>query len=158
ENDVVYKYLQTGLYEPRKSVPTIANAMDVGDPSNFARILDLYHHSHEAMRQDIQGFRYSDKEIRKVVKEVYSESGYLLDPHGATAYQALIEGLQPGESGVFLETAHPAKFLGPMEKIVGEGNVPIPDKLSGFLEGEKQSVPLSKEFDDFKAFLMNSRD
>lgn len=158
ENDVVYKYLQTGLYEPRKSVPTIANAMDVGDPSNFARILDLYHHSHEAMRQDIQGFRYSDKEIRKVVKEVYSESGYLLDPHGATAYQALIEGLQPGESGVFLETAHPAKFLGPMEKIVGEGNVPIPDKLAGFLEGEKQSVPLSKEFDDFKAFLMNSRD
>lgn len=154
ENDVVYQYLQTGVYEPRKSVATIANAMDVGDPSNFARILDLYHHSHEAIREDIQGFRYNDKEIRKVVREVYEDSGYLLDPHGATGYQALVEGLKPGESGVFLETAHPAKFLDTMEKIIGEGNVPIPEKLAGFMKKEKLSVPLGKDFNDLKAFLL----
>jgi threonine synthase len=155
ENDVVYNYLKTGLYEPRKSVATIANAMDVGDPSNFARILDLYHHSHEAIQTDIEGFRYSDKEIRKIVKDVYAESGYLLDPHGATAYQALVDGLRPGETGVFLETAHPAKFLGTMQKIVGEENVSIPEKLAGFLDGEKLSIQLSKEFEDFKNFLLN---
>ena len=154
ENDVVYNYLKTGLYEPRKSVATIANAMDVGDPSNFARILDLYHHSHEAVQAEIEGFRYSDKEIRKIVKDVYTESGYLLDPHGATAYQALVDGLRPGETGVFLETAHPAKFLGTMQKIVGEENVSIPEKLAGFLDGEKHSIQLSKEFDDFKNFLL----
>lgn len=154
ENDVVYNYLKTGLYEPRKSVATIANAMDVGDPSNFARIMDLYHHSHEAVCAEIEGFRYSDKEIRKIVKDVYIESGYLLDPHGATAYQALVDGLKPGETGVFLETAHPAKFLGTMQKIVGEENVSIPDKLAGFLDGEKVSISLSKEFDDFKKFLL----
>ncbi|MGV8137837.1 MAG: threonine synthase [Mangrovibacterium sp.] len=154
ENDVVYNYLKTGLYEPRKSVSTIANAMDVGDPSNFARIMDLYHHSHAAVKAEIEGFRYSDKEIRKIVKDVFGESGYLLDPHGATAYQALVDGLRPGETGVFLETAHPAKFLGTMQKIVGEENVPIPEKLAGFLDGEKLSIRLSKEFDDFKDFLM----
>ncbi len=154
ENDVVYNYLKTGLYEPRKSVSTIANAMDVGDPSNFARIMDLYHHSHAVVKAEIEGFRYSDKEIRKIVKDVFVESGYLLDPHGATAYQALVDGLRPGETGVFLETAHPAKFLGTMQKIVGEENVPIPEKLAGFLDGEKLSIRLSKEFDDFKDFLM----
>jgi len=154
ENDVVYNYLKTGLYAPRKSVSTIANAMDVGDPSNFARIMDLYHHSHAVVKAEIEGFRYSDKEIRKIVKDVFVESGYLLDPHGATAYQALVDGLRPGETGVFLETAHPAKFLGTMQKIVGEENVPIPEKLAGFLDGEKLSIRLSKEFDDFKDFLM----
>lgn len=154
ENDVVYQYLQTGLYEPRKSVATIANAMDVGDPSNFVRILDLYDHSYEIIREEIQGFRYSDKEIKKVVRDVYEDSGYLLDPHGATGYQALVEGLKPGETGVFLATAHPAKFLGTMEKIIGEGNVPIPEKLAGFMKREKLSIKLGKDFREFKAFLL----
>ncbi len=155
ENDVVYNYLKSGLYEPRKSVATIANAMDVGDPSNFARILDLYHHSHEAIISEIEGFRYSDKEIKKIVREVYAQSGYLLDPHGATAYQALVESLREGEAGVFLETAHPAKFLDTIQKIVGEENIQVPEKLAGFLKGEKLSVPLEKEFEYFKAFLLS---
>ncbi len=89
-----------------------------------------------------------------MVREVYEDSGYLLDPHGATGYQALVEGLKPGESGVFLETAHPAKFLDTMEKIIGEGNVPIPEKLAGFMKKEKLSVPLGKDFNDLKAFLL----
>ena len=128
--------------------------MDVGNPSNFARILDLYGHSWEAIRKDIRGFRYSDKEIREVVKRVYSTSEYLLDPHGATGYKALEDDLGTGEVGIFLETAHPAKFTGTVEEIVGKGNVEMPEKLAEFMKGEKLSVPLSKNFDDFKAFLM----
>jgi len=154
ENDIVCKYLQTGKYEPRESVATIANAMDVGDPSNFARILDLYGNSYEAIKAEIKGFRYSDEEIREIVKTVYADSGYLLDPHGATGYKALEEDLKAGEVGVFLETAHPAKFTGTVEKIIGTGNVPMPDKLAEFMKGEKRSVQLSRNFDDFKAFLL----
>lgn len=154
ENDIVYQYLQTGKYEPRASVATIANAMDVGDPSNFARILDLYGHSYEAIKADMKGFRYSDDEIRDVVKVVYQQVGYLADPHGATGYKALTEDLQEGEVGVFLETAHPAKFTETVEKIIGAGNVPLPEKLAEFMKGEKQSVLLSKVFEDFKAFLL----
>jgi threonine synthase len=154
ENDIVYKYLQTGKYEPRSSVATIANAMDVGDPSNFARILDLYGNSHEAIKDDMKGYRYSDAEIREVVKEVYAKYSYLPDPHGATGYKALVEDLQYGEVGVFLETAHPAKFTETVEEILGIGNVPLPEKLAEFMKGEKLSIPLSKKFEDFKKFLL----
>lgn len=154
ENDIVYQYLQTGKYEPRASVATIANAMDVGDPSNFARIQDLYNHSHEAIKADMNGYRYSDADIREVVKEVYHKYGYLPDPHGATGYKALEEDLLDGEVGVFLETAHPAKFTETVEKIIGVGKVPLPEKLAEFMKGEKLSIPLSKEFDDFRAFLL----
>ena len=154
ENDIVYKYLQTGKYEPRSSVSTIANAMDVGDPSNFARILDLYGHSHEAIKSIMKGFRYSDDEIRETVKKVYNNYAYLPDPHGACGYKALEEDLQDGEVGVFLETAHPAKFTETVEQIIGVGNVPLPEKLAEFMKGEKLSEPLSKEYEDFKAFLL----
>ena len=154
ENDIVYNYLKTGKYEPRASVATIANAMDVGDPSNFARILDLYDHSHAAIRTELTGFRYSDQEIREVLREVYHKYGYLTDPHGATGYKALDESLQDGEVGVFLETAHPAKFTETVEKIIGVGKVPLPEKLAEFMKGDKLSIPLSKEFDDFRAFLL----
>ena len=154
ENDIVYNYLKTGKYEPRASVATIANAMDVGDPSNFARILDLYDHSHAAIRTEMTGFRYSDQEIREVLREVYHKYGYLTDPHGATGYKALDESLQDGEVGVFLETAHPAKFTETVEKIIGVGKVPLPEKLAEFMKGDKLSIPLSKEFDDFRAFLL----
>ncbi len=153
ENDIVFNYLKTGKYEPRSSVATIANAMDVGDPSNFARILDLYDHSHETIRSVMKGFRYSDDEIRETVKAVYGESNYLLDPHGACGYKSLAEDLQEGEVGVFLETAHPAKFTETVEGIIGVGNVPLPEKLAEFMKGEKLSIPLSKEYEDFKAFL-----
>ncbi len=154
ENDIVYKYLQSGKYEPRASVSTIANAMDVGDPSNFARILDLFDHSHEAIKSKMKGFRYSDAEIREVLKAVYDQYDYLPDPHGATGYRALEEDLQDGEVGVFLETAHPAKFTETVEKIIGAGNVPLPEKLAEFMKGEKLSIPLSKEFDNFRDFLL----
>lgn len=152
-NDIFYQYLKSGVYSPRPSVATIANAMDVGNPSNFARILDLYGNSHDAISDEIGGATYTDGQIRDTVGSVYKETGYLLDPHGACGYRALEEGLRPGETGVFLETAHPAKFLQTVEEIIGE-KVAIPEKLQAFMKGTKQSVPMAKDFAAFKAYLM----
>lgn len=153
-NDIFYQYLQTGVYSPRPSVATIANAMDVGAPSNFARVLDLYGNSHDAICADISGATYTDEQIAETVKNVWQAHHYLLDPHGACGYRALSEGLKPGETGIFLETAHPAKFKDTVEKIIGE-EVEIPAKLQAFMRGEKKSVAMSKEFTAFKNYLMN---
>ena len=152
-NDIFYQYLKTGEYCPRPSVATIANAMDVGDPSNFARVLDLYEGSHDAIASEISGETYTDEQIRETVQKVYEETGYLLDPHGACGYRALVEELKEGEVGLFLETAHPAKFLQTVESIIGV-EVKIPEKLQAFMKGTKQSVPMSKDFAAFKAYLM----
>ena len=152
-NDIFYQYLQSGEYNPRPSVATIANAMDVGDPSNFARVLALYENSHEAISDEISGATYTDEQIRETVKTTYQETGYLLDPHGACGYRALEEGLQVGETGVFLETAHPAKFLETVEGIIGD-KVEIPAKLQAFMKGTKQSIPMTKDFESFKAYLL----
>lgn len=152
-NDVFYEYLQTGQYNPRPSVQTLANAMDVGDPSNFARVLALYGQDIEAIRSDISGARFGDEEIAETIRRCYRETGYLLDPHGACGYGALEAGLKAGETGVFLETAHPTKFLEKVEEITGE-QFEIPERLQAFMRGTKQSEPLSKEFGDFKSFLL----
>ena len=152
-NDVFYQYLRTALYQPRPSTPTIANAMDVGAPSNFARILDLYGDSHDAIAADISGATYTDQQIADTVRAVWQEHRYLLDPHGACGYRALSEGLRPGEEGIFLETAHPAKFKDTVERIVGQP-VSIPAKLQAFMQGAKQSVEMSRDFASFKAYLM----
>lgn len=152
-NDIFYQYLKTGQYAPKPSVQTIANAMDVGDPSNFARILDLYEGSHDAIASEISGETYTDDQIRETVQLTYDETGYLLDPHGACGYRALSENLQPGEVGVFLETAHPAKFLHTVEDIIGT-DINIPEKLKAFMNGTKQSVPMSKNFMTFKEWLL----
>lgn len=153
ENDIVYKYLQNGKYEPRASVSTIANAMDVGDPSNFARILDLYEHSHSAISADMIGYRYNDAEVREVMKDIHFKYAYTLDPHGAIGYKALDENLQEGEVGVFLETAHPAKFTETVESVLGK-KILLPEKLAEFMKGEKLSIPMSKEFEYFKTYLL----
>lgn len=153
KNDIFYQYLQTGKYNPRPSIATIANAMDVGDPSNFARILDLYGESHEEICKEISGKTYTDEQIRETVKCTYDETGYLLDPHGACGYRALVEELRDDETGIFLETAHPAKFLDTVERIIGD-KVEIPAKLQEFMKGEKKSLPISKDFVSFKEYLM----
>ena len=152
-NDIFFKYLQTGKYEPKPSVQTIANAMDVGDPSNFARVYDLYGKSHEAICADISGATYTDEQIAETIKEVKAETGYVCDPHGACGYRALKEGLKAGEVGVFLETAHPAKFKDTVDRILG-ADIEIPAKLQAFMKGKKQSVPMTKDFADFKQFLL----
>ena len=156
-NDVFLEYLKTGIYTPRPSVATIANAMDVGDPSNFARILDLFGKNgnpHQEISRLISGYRFTDEEIAVTMKQVYTKTGYLLDPHGACGYQALIENkLAPGETGVFLETAHPAKFKGTVDSIL-EADIEIPAKLKAFMQGTKQSIELKKDFEGFKSYLM----
>ena len=152
-NDVFYNYLQTGKYEPKASIQTLANAMDVGDPSNFARIYDLYGKSHERISSLISGATYKDEQIAETMRQCYSETGYVLDPHGACGYKALEEGLQEGEIGVFCETAHPAKFKEKVDSILGT-DIEIPARLRAFMEGEKQSVEMSKDFADFKHYLM----
>ena len=151
-NDIFYKYIQTGKYDPKPSVQTIANAMDVGDPSNFARILDLYGNSHEAICKDISGATYTDEQIAETMRQCLAETGYQLDPHGACGYRALQEGLREGEVGFFIETAHPAKFKQTVDSICG-GDVAIPERLQAFMKGTKQSIPMSKDYDSFKAFL-----
>ena len=154
-NDIFFQYLQTGEYSPRPSVSTIANAMDVGDPSNFTRVLDLYKGSHKAICEEISGATYTDNQIAETLKACYRENKYLLDPHGACGYRALKEKLQANENGVFLETAHPAKFLETVEQIIGE-KVEIPQKLQEFMKGKKESISISKEFESFKKYLLNT--
>lgn len=152
-NDIFYNYLMTGKYEPKPSKQTLANAMDVGDPSNFARVYDLYNGSWDAIRTDISGATYTDDMIRETMSECYKRTGYVLDPHGACGYRALREQLKPGEIGVFCETAHPAKFKEKVDSII-DADIAIPDRLAAFMKGTKQSVPMSKNFTEFKTFLM----
>ena len=152
-NDIFFKYLQTGKYEPKPSKQTLANAMDVGDPSNFARIYDLYGKSHEKITSLISGATYSDDQIRQTMRECYEDTKYILDPHGACGFQALVDDLNPDETGAFCETAHPAKFKEKVDEILGI-DVAIPERLQNFMKGQKQSVPMSKDFADFKQYLM----
>ena len=160
-NDIFFKYLQTGKYEPKPSKQTLANAMDVGDPSNFARILNLYSQNgalspedtHQAITSLISGATYSDEQIRQTMRQCFKETGYILDPHGACGYQALEDGLKEGEVGVFCETAHPAKFKEKVDDILSI-DVEIPARLAAFMRGQKQSVPMTKDFSDFKQYLL----
>lgn len=156
ENDVFLEYLQTGKYSPRPSVQTYANAMDVGAPSNFARILELYGNSHAAIAAEISGFKVSDTEILETIKNVYERDGYIPDPHGACAYRALKSLMKPGETGIFLETAHPAKFGEVIMKAIGR-EAEMPARLREFLKGEKKSEGLDKDFTTFKQFLMERK-
>lgn len=152
-NDVFYNFLQTGEYLPKPSVQTIANAMDVGNPSNFARIYDMFEGNADSIRSVIGGTTYSDDQIRQTMRECYSTTGYVLDPHGACGYRALKEGLKPGETGVFLETAHPAKFNSVVEGVIG-APVSIPERLAAFMKGEKQTVEMGASFSEFKSYLL----
>lgn len=153
-NDIFYKYLQTGVYEPKASVQTIANAMDVGAPSNFARIIELYNEDYTAICTDIIGAAYSDEMIRDTMKKCYDETGYVLDPHGACGYKALEDSLQTGEIGVFCETAHPAKFKETVDKTLSI-DIDIPARLQAFMTGEKNTVSMKNNFNDFKQLLLN---
>ncbi|MDR1667822.1 MAG: threonine synthase [Bacteroidales bacterium] len=156
-NDIVPKYIENGHYQPKPSVATVANAMDVGNPSNFARILELYGHSREAICADIEGYVCTDEEIRTTIGEVYERQQYLLDPHGAVGYKALQDHLykHPENTGFFIETAHPAKFRETVEPAIRQ-KIPLPANLSRFAGGIKQTEKLSTNFDIFKNFLIRS--
>jgi len=154
-NDIVPHYLQSGNYLPRPSVATLANAMDVGNPSNFARIVDLYNGSYEDISHDISGFVSADEQIRTTIKEVYTNRGYLLDPHGATGYRALKTCLDqyPSAAGFFIETAHPAKFTEIVESIIGK-EIALPPNIARFAAGIKQTIELPATFNALKEFLV----
>ena len=152
-NDIVYRYLLTGEYCPRPSIQTIANAMDVGDPSNFARINDLFKGDWRKISSLMSGATYSDGQIRQAMRRCYDQNHYILDPHGACGYQALKDLLLDGEVGVFGETAHPAKFKETVESAVN-AEVAMPERLAAFMKGEKRSIAMSREFGDFKRLLM----
>lgn len=151
-NDVFLQYLQTGNYLPRPSIATLANAMDVGDPSNFVRILDLYDGDWNAIRAFLSGQSVDDDTILSTIRDCRWQTGYILDPHGACAYRALADDLRDGENGLFCETAHPAKFKDTVEEATDQP-VGIPGRLAAFMRGEKKSVPLPADFQAFKAYL-----
>jgi threonine synthase len=155
-NDVVPAYLETGTFTPRPSVATLSNAMDVGHPSNFERMLWLYGSDVEAMRRDVTGCRFSDDDVRATIKRVYEERGYLLDPHSAIAYMGLTgrdgrEG-QDGRTGVFLSTAHPAKFAEIVEPIIGRP-VEKPPALAAALNGPQHIIRIRASLDRLLGML-----
>lgn len=154
-NDVVPEYLQTKLFSPRPSQQTISNAMDVGNPSNFVRLLDLYNNDFDQLSSDIVGCSFSDEETRNAMRQVHKEIKYTMDPHGAIGYLGLKQYMNanPGLAGVFLETAHPAKFVNVVEDILGK-SVPIPEKLQKFMANKKLSQKMDKGFESFKDYLL----
>ncbi|MDC0357879.1 threonine synthase [Oligoflexia bacterium] len=155
-NDVVPQYLKSGVFEPRASVQTISNAMDVGAPSNFARIQDLYKASQEALCADVWGSAYTDDETKAVIKSVFDQYRYTLDPHGAVGFAAFSDYLkeEPTAKGIIVETAHPAKFIDVVETVLGI-RPEIPERLASCMSKAKQATLISTEFEPFKELLLN---
>lgn len=151
-NDVVPQYVRSGDFTPRPSVATIANAMDVGNPSNFARILDIYKHNHSAFIQDIQADFVVDSDIKETIITVDKTLNYTLDPHGAVGYFAIKKALTSEYVGLFLETAHPAKFPEVVEPLI-KRSVDTPQRLEAFKNGIKRSVEIDKSLDGLKSIL-----
>ena len=153
-NDIVPEYLRTSEFKPRPSRSTISNAMDVGNPSNFARMLDLYQHDFEKLKADISGYDFSDSETQTVMRDVFSETKYILDPHGAVGYLGLKKYLAENKNvtGVFLETAHPAKFLEVVERTL-KTQVQIPKELEAFLKKKKIATKCYSDLDSIKKNL-----
>lgn len=152
-NKVFPEYLRTGNYSPIESIATIANAMDVGSPSNFVRVQEIFP-SHEKMTEKMEGFFYSDGEIRQTMKRVYEETGYILDPHGAIGYQSCEDHSQNTNfQYIFLETAHPCKFLPEVESTI-ENKVILPPAIEELLDKKIDKTPLNKEFSSFKSWLL----
>ena len=154
ENNVVTRFLESKEYEPKQSVQTISNAMDVGNPSNFVRILELFDNEFDSLSQQLSSFSYSDEETRKAIKEVKQKYNYVMDPHGAVGYLGLQDFLaeNPEYYGTFLETAHPVKFLETVEEVIGK-KVEIPDSIKEIIAKEKKAINVSN-YDDLKAYLM----
>ncbi len=156
ENDVVPEYLDSGVFEPKDSVATISNAMDVGNPSNFPRILALHDNDYEKVRASISGFSFDDEETKLAMAEVYNDYDYIMCPHTAVAYlglSAYLESVDSEVKGVLLSTADPSKFKETVEEVIGT-EVEMPERLTAIIDKEKVSIPMSKDFAEFKSFLL----
>ena len=154
-NDVVSDFLQTEILKPKKAVPTLSNAMDVGDPSNFIRILEIFHHHFTELKADLSSYSISDEETLATIRDVYQQYNYLLDPHGAVGFLSLQRYLQnhPSEKGIFLETAHPVKFPEAVERATGK-KVELPASLAELMKEKKQSILMENDFDRLKKYLL----
>jgi len=155
-NDTVTKYLQTEIFQSQPAIATLSNAMDVGNPSNFIRILEIFKHQFPDLTKNISSFSIHDEETRATIKEVYEQSHYVLDPHGAVGYLCLHRFLQkyPGKKGFFLETAHPVKFPDAVEKITGQ-KIELPSAISSIMNLEKKSIKIQANYDLLKDFLLS---
>ena len=154
-NDIVPKYLETSVFNPKPSIQTISNAMDVGNPSNFARMLDLYDHDYEKLTQDIRGISFDDNQTREIIEQVFVKYNYLMCPHTAIGYGGLSHYLNKDDAGVFLSTAHPVKFKDIVDPLISV-EVEIPLRLQQIIEKKKQAISMKKEFNEFKAFLIDT--
>ncbi|MCW3160075.1 threonine synthase [Chryseobacterium oryctis] len=156
ENDVIPNYLQTGKLEPQKTIATLSNAMDVGNPSNFVRILELFGHQFEELKNKISAYSINNEKTLQTIKEVYENYDYLLEPHGAVACSALNQYLKenPNRKGLILETAHPIKFPDAVEKAINIKNK-LPESLSELMKKEKKSIEIRPDFEELKRFLLN---
>ena len=154
-NHIIPQYLETGQFLPQPTQHTLTNAMDVGNPSNFSRMLDLYSNDVEAMRADLVGFSFTDEETKNAIKEVYGQYGYILDPHGAVGYlgiKAYQKSYREESVGIFLETAHPAKFQEVVAPLVGR--VDLPKRLKEVVLKTKNSRPIPNDLSTFKRVLL----
>jgi threonine synthase len=157
-NDVVPEYLKHTTFNPRPSQQTISNAMDVGNPSNFVRMLELFNHDFNSIAQVVKGYSFTDEETRAAMRHVYASTQYIMDPHGAIGYLGLKKFLLTDERdsiGVFLETAHPAKFKDVVDETLGSP-VGIPETLQKFMIHEKKSVPMKASFEELKSYLIKT--
>ena len=155
-NDVVPSYLHTGQFSPRPSIQTISNAMDVGNPSNFARMLDMHKKDLALLSQDVKGYAFSNQETTRIMESVYHSKRYMLDPHGAIGYLGLKKYLienSIGEAGIFLETAHPGKFNEVVEKSIHR-NIDLPERLLQFVKKQKTSIVMKNDFEQLKEILL----
>lgn len=154
-NRVVPNFMNNGIYEPLKSVATISNAMDVGDPSNFIRIRQIFNDNFKKIQQNLSSFSFSDYQTREAMKEVYSATGYVMDPHGAVGYLGLKQYLkdQNKSQGIFLETAHPVKFLDVVQPII-QKNIPFPPQIEEIIDRKKVATSV-RSYDELKNFLLN---
>ena len=152
-NDTVPRYLKDGNYEVKPTVPTLSNAMDVSDPSNHPRMLELHEQNFKDIIKHTQGFTLNDQQTLEVMKSCYASNQYILDPHGAIGYQALKEKLEKKETGVFLETAHYSKFLSTVEQALDQ-KMDLPDFVSDLMTKEKVATKIGNSYDEFKAFLL----
>jgi threonine synthase len=156
-NDAVPEYLRSGNYLSKMAVPTISNAMDVGSPSNFIRVMELFGNNYERIKEKITGYTVSDEITKQTIADVYQQFGYTLDPHGSVAYDALEQYLShhPEQKGIFLETAHPVKFPDTVEAMTGK-KIEIPESAQHLFSKEKKSVQMNASFTDLKEWLLNN--
>ena len=152
-NNIVPDFLETGIYSPKTTIQTIANAMDVGDPNNFPRLLEIFNNNYSDIKDSISGYSNSDNEIRKIIKKCYKENSYLLDPHGATGYAATKLYCEENSGmGIFIETAHPGKFREEVEKTIEE-KIILPKRLEAFVKRDAMFDELSSDYEEFKEYL-----